>query len=410
MPITLLPALLILAACSPPEVAGGNDDAVTTLALAAAPGSMGPNLASGPDGTIVLSWIEPGAEGHALRYSSLVNDTWTSPRTVASGKNWFVNWADFPSVVPVSDVLWGAHWLVSQEAGGYAYDIHAAVSADAGDTWSDTIIPHNDGTDTEHGFVSLFPDSAGLGMVWLDGRKMVNDYDETDKLASGMTLRSGTFGTDLLPYKDALVDDLVCDCCQTDIAVTNDGPVAVYRNRTIDEIRDIYVSRRESGEWQPGIAVNDDHWEIDACPVNGPVIKAQRSTVVVAWFTAPNESPRVRVAWSDDSGRSFGEAIDVSGDRPLGHVGSALLPNGNLALSWLRSTGQGGAELLLTLVSPSGDVAPPFVVESAVDVFAFSVPQLGLHGDKLLVAWTTETGGTFGVASALIPTRLLANE
>jgi hypothetical protein len=371
---------------------------------------MGPNLAVGPDGHIVLSWIEPDGDGHALRYASLIDGAWTAPRTVAKGDNWFVNWADFPSVVPVSETLWGAHWLVRQPAGGYAYDIHTSVSRDGGTTWSDPVIPHNDNTDTEHGFVSLFSDSGGLGMVWLDGRKMVNEYDESDVRTSGMTLRSGTFGQDLLPYKDALVDDLVCDCCQTDVALTSDGPVAVYRNRTTDEIRDIYVSRREFGEWQPGHAVNDDHWQIDACPVNGPVIQADGNTVVVAWFTAPEESPEVKVAWSGNSGRSFQEPIRVTSDRPLGHVGAVLLPDGDLALSWLRATGKGGAELLVTRVSSSGAVAAPYVIEEAVDIFAFSVPQLNLDGDDLVVVWTTNSDGISGIGSALVPTGLLTAE
>ncbi len=402
--LTILTVVTALAAgCGPREAAKGAAESASVLPLAAKAGSMGPNLIAGADGSIVLSWIEPDGEGHALRHSSLVNGAWTDPRTVTSGENWFVNWADFPSVVPISDTLWGAHWLVSKEAGGYAYDIHASLSADGGSTWSEATIPHNDQTDTEHGFVSLFGDSGRLGMLWLDGRKMVNDYDDSDKGASGMTLRTGTFDQDMLPFKDALVDDLVCDCCQTDIALTGDGPIAVYRNRTVGEIRDIYVARREFGEWLPGQPVNDDHWEIAACPVNGPVIQADDSTVVVAWFTAPDEAPRVNVAWSDDSGRSFAEPIEVTNDRPLGHVGGVLLANGDLAVSWLRSNGEGGAELLLTRVSSSGNMTTPHVLKAAADVFAFSVPQLSRVGDNLIVAWTTEKDGEFGVASAIVP-------
>jgi len=371
---------------------------------------MGPNLIRSADGTIVLSWIEPEGDGHALRHSILQSGAWSDPRTVVTGDNWFVNWADFPSVVPIFESLWAAHWLVSQEAGGYAYDIHTAVSADAGNTWSESIIPHTDETDTEHGFVSIFPDSAGIGMVWLDGRKMVNEYDETDKTASGMTLRSATFDQELLPFKEALVDDLICDCCQTDIAITADGPIAVYRNRTVNEIRDIYVSRREFGEWQPGHAVGDDNWEIAACPVNGPVIQAVGSTVAVAWFTAPNDSPRVKVAWSNDSGRTFAAPVDVALDRPLGRVGATLLPNGDLALSWLRSTGTGGAELLLSRISRSGEFSPPHVLEEAADVFAFSVPQLTRAGDDLISVWTVEVDGAYDIASAIVPLSALAAE
>ena len=151
---------------------------------------MAPNMVTGPAGTTVLSWIEPASQGHALRYSVLQASGWDTAKQVASGNNWFVNWADFPSVVPLDGDRWAAHWLVSQPEGGYAYDVSVALSADGGQTWSSPFLPHFDATPTEHGFVSLFPDSGGVGLVWLDGRKMVNEYDENDVAASVMTLRS----------------------------------------------------------------------------------------------------------------------------------------------------------------------------------------------------------------------------
>jgi len=364
-------------------------------------------MVTGPAGEVVLSWLEPTETGNALSFSTLGDTGWSDKRTITSADNWFVNWADFPSVVPLSDHLWAAHWLASQPAGGYAYDVVAALSLDGGETWSEAFIPHTDGTPTEHGFVTLFPDGAGLGMVWLDGRKMVNEYDENDVASSGMTLRAATFGSDRLPIGEALVDDLTCDCCQTDVALTAEGPVVVYRDRTTDETRDIYVSRREFGEWQPGTAVSDDDWEIPACPVNGPIIRADGKTVAVAWFTAADDQPMVKVAWSGDSARSFSTPIVVDAERPLGHVGAALLPDGDLAVTWHRAAGQGGASLMLARVDRNFGVVATYPLVAAADVFAFSVPQLVASGDDLIAVWTTETDGEFGIRSARIPLQLV---
>ena len=225
--VVLLSLATLVAGCGYGPGADTDTDETTVLQLAAAAGSMSPNLAAGPDGTTVLSWIEPEGTGHALRYSVFDDHAWSDTRTVVTGDNWFVNWADFPSVVPVSDSDWAAHWLVRREAGGYAYDIHAAFSADGGKSWSQPFLPHTDDTDTEHGFVTIFPDLDGIGMVWLDGRKFVNEYDENDVAASGMTLRSAVFDLDGIAKNEVLVDDLICDCCQTDVAVTSRGPVAV---------------------------------------------------------------------------------------------------------------------------------------------------------------------------------------
>jgi hypothetical protein len=44
--------------------------------------------------------------------------------------------------------------------------------------------------------------------------------------------------------------------------------------------------------------VHSDNWKIDACPVNGPAIAATGRRVAVAWFTAANDTARVKLAFS----------------------------------------------------------------------------------------------------------------
>lgn len=370
-------------------------------------GSMAPNLAIGMDGTPVLSWIEPDGDGDALRFSVFVDEKWSQVRTVVSGDNWFVNWADFPSVVPIAGSRWAAHWLVRREAGGYAYDIHAAFSDDAGESWSEPFIPHTDDTDTEHGFVTLFPDEDGIGMIWLDGRKFVNEYDENDVAASGMTLRAAVFGGDRIASKEMLVDDLICDCCQTDVAITPEGPVAVYRDRSVDEIRDIYLTRYINGEWQAGRPVGDDGWDIPGCPVNGPVVQANGSQLSVAWFSGSDGLSKVQVVWSDDAGATTSSPLEVVTGGLLGHVGGALLPSGDMVISWLSTAEGGSANLHLRRVTPSGETGPAKIIAEATGVAAFSVPQVALVGEDLLLVWTDASGEDSLVKTALVPLQFL---
>ena len=122
-----------------------------------------------------------------------------------------------------------------------------------------------------------------------------------------------------------LVDEDVCDCCQTDVARTSAGPIVVYRDRTGDEVRDIYVTRLVGGEWEPGRPVAEDGWTISGCPVNGPQLSSSGDTVVVAWFTAPEQRPVVYLAFSRDGGESFGDRIRVDEGDPLGRVDVELL-------------------------------------------------------------------------------------
>ena len=68
------------------------------------------------------------------------------------------------------------------------------------------------------------------------------------------------------------LDSATCDCCQTSIAVTNKGPVVVYRDRSDKEVRDIYIARKINGIWGVPTPIHNDGWEINGCPVNGPKV------------------------------------------------------------------------------------------------------------------------------------------
>jgi len=392
----------MLTACNGPSSTEPATTAWQSVPVPATAGSMAPNLENGPNGELVLSWLEPTDTGHRLRFSSWIGGEWSAATTVSSGDHWFINWADFPSVLPVSDDLWAAHWLASQPEGGYAYDVKVSLSADKGETWSDAIIPHADGTATEHGFVTLFPSGDDVGLVWLDGRKMINEFDINDVTASGMTLRAATLDSSGRITNDTQLDDLTCDCCQTDVAQSNQHTLAVFRDRSTDEIRDIQAVRHDGSEWTGPSAVSKDNWEIAACPVNGPVVEAQGSQVAVAWFTAANDKPLVKVSWSKNSGKSFAAPTIVSEDRARGHVGAAMLDNDTVVVSWLRALDQGKAELVLRRVSRNGDLSDEISITQSVDIAARSVPQLARVNDRIVVAWTSLNNETMTIASASI--------
>ena len=377
------------------------DSLVRPLSEVGEVGSLAPFLARGYDGTLVMSWIEPREDGHMLQFATLQDQVWSAPRTVASGDNWFVNWADFPAVVPISENLWGAHWLVRQPAGGYAYDVHLATSHDNGDTWSDSVLAHRDNTETEHGFVSFYPLDSGFGFVYLDGRKAANEFTENPN-DTGMTLRAATLSSEGELANEEIVDSLICDCCQTDVAMTSDGAIAVYRNRTEAEIRDIHVTRRIDGQWTEGKAIHDDGWEIHGCPVNGPEIAASGSDVAVAWFTAANDMPRVQFARSSDSGKTFTDPVNIASGELLGHIGMTLDKQGDAWVIWQQSAGEGQAELNLRRVFADNDLDQVHTIVAKGAVAAFSVSQIMAHEDHLILAWTEGGYGDTRIVSAAI--------
>jgi hypothetical protein len=370
----------------------------------AGPRSGEPNLFAAADGTVYLTWFEQDetAEGHALRFATLNPehpDGWSAPQTVAAGRDFWVNWADFPSLHALPSGALAVHWPERSGSGTYDYDVMVSWSMDAGRTWSEPVIPHRDGVPAEHGFLSFFPvDSETLGAVWLDGRHYVGwDHALGHVGTPGrpddpeMSLRFTTLTPSSPPElglgPEELLDARICDCCQTSAALTDLGPVIVYRDRSPDEVRDISILRREAGRWTSPRTVHEDGWEIAACPVNGPMVAAHGASVAVAWFTAEGERPRVQVAFSADAGDSFAAPIRVDAGDPGGRVAITLLESGDAVVSWLERRAEGG-EILMRRVTPGGEVGPIAVIATSSTVRSSGFPRMVRSGNHLIFAWT----------------------
>lgn len=354
-------------------------------------GSRWPGLSSDADG-VVLSWLEPDAEGRwSLRMSRLEVEQWSPVRTVASEETrpFFVNWADFPSVWAGGDGLLTAHWLVRGTEGGYDYGIRTAFSRDGGATWSEPWTPHEDGTPTEHGFVSMVPLPGGkVGMTWLDGRKGADLPPGRSEGAVEMTLRFRQASATGEPGPEVLLDGRICDCCQTDAAVTDRGPVVVYRNRTEEEVRDIYLTRKGRDGWTEGHAVHADGWVFPACPVNGPSVDASGESVVVAWFTGANQRAAVYAAFSDDAGDSFGTRIRIDEGNPLGRVDVLMLADGSALVSWIERTGA-GADIRARKLGRDGSLGEPLVISGTSAGRDSGFPRMAKDPEGGVVfAWT----------------------
>ena len=392
-PKYLLLATILLAGCGPsPETA--QLASVNIIQSPTGAGASLPRLTAAPDGRIWLSWVEPGEETDAnqLLFSVLDGEQWAQPVSVVYGTDWFINWADFPSVAAMGEKRVAAHWLTKKPGGVYAYDVSMAMSDDGGITWGSIVTPHIDGTATEHGFVTLFPVDEDIGAVWLDGRNMVQG-GETDAAndhahGGGMTLRYGRLDMAGRLVDEALLDELTCDCCQTGATVADSGPVVVYRDRTEDEIRDIYVTAYRDGSWTKPYSVANDDWHMTACPVNGPAIDSRRDQVAIAWFTAARDRPRVQVAFSNDGGRTFGESVEIDAGKVLGRVGLAMRDDGSAVVSWLAMPDGELAAIHYRLVTTSGDPGPIGTVANVSGARRSGVPQISIEGDRLVFAWT----------------------
>ncbi len=347
-----------------------------------------PNLTRSPQGEVYLSWVEAGEmDAHVLKFSRWNGTGWAAPGTIAEGTGWFVNWADFPSVVAGEEGWLAAHWLAKSGEDTYAYNVNIAISRDGGQSWRAPLVPHDDGTPTEHGFVSLLPLDDHLLAVWLDGRNYVHAESDAPLEPRGMTLRAAVIGSDGTIRESALLDALTCDCCQTSAAPTAHGAIVAYRDRSAEEIRDIAVVRYENGQWSAPQTVHQDGWQINGCPVNGPALAAADSRVALAWYTEAAPSPRVLLAFSQDAGRSFGAPVVVDDRQPIGRVDVALDEDGGALVSWVAVVGD-SAEIRLRKIYPDATGSAAVPIARTVSSRASGFPHLVRSGKQLIAAWT----------------------
>ncbi|WP_024891973.1 sialidase family protein [Luteimonas huabeiensis] len=374
--------------------------------LPAQPGSSAPDLTVAPDGRVLLSWIDsqPGRR-HLFRFSNWwpADVRWDSaPKTIAVGNRMVVNWADTPHILATPDGALWAHWLQKNGDAPYAYDVALTRSRDGGASWSPPVLPHDDGTATEHGFVALWPQGESLlGLAWLDGRATAGAHAAADGEADAhegggaMALRAALFDGALQPVLASTLDTRVCDCCQTDVAVTAKGPLLVYRGRSPDEVRDILATRLQGNVWTAPRRVHADGWTMPACPVNGPAVAADGDAVVVAWYTEAGGAPQVRLARSLDAGDTFQAPLTLDeGAAVLGRVAVALDAQQARVL-WLREE-NGAQSLWLARYTPdlARELERVQVAALQGGGRATGFPRLAVSGGIAHVVWTDVVDGS----------------
>lgn len=351
---------------------------------------------TGDEGQVYLSWVAQNSDLtlSTLFFAQLNEDgrTWQEPIAVASGTNWFNNWADFPSVLINTDYI-TAHFLQKSGSGIYDYDVKLTFSSNNGETWLKPFTAHNDGINAEHGFVSMTRlDNGNMLISWLDGRHTktsshTDSHSEDHGHSGSMTLRAAEFSPEGTALNRWGLDDRVCECCQTSAALTSNGPAVVYRNRSTHEHRDIFITRLVDDMWTDPVPVHTDGWKIAGCPVNGPVIKAKNGNVAVAWFTGKDQIHQIKLATSIDSGATFAKPIIVAEDNALGRLSMVFLANQDIVVSWVRNVSE-RTELVLSRYSFDGKFLGDTVVTSINKSRRSGFPVITVANNSVFVTWT----------------------
>lgn len=345
-----------------------------------------PYLTTDKNGNLLHSWVEKSKDTTVLKSSTLINDEWSTPNAIAKGTDWFVNWADYP-MISANEEGRMAHFLAKNATGTYSYDVNLVTEQQ--NQWSKNFIPHDDGTPTEHGFVTMLPlTDSTFQVAWLDGRNTGgNSHDDHGHGDGAMTLRTAVIGLDGTITEEAELDNRTCDCCQTGGAITSKGPVLVYRDRSELEIRDIYITRKVNGKWTPPAPIAQDNWNIAGCPVNGPKADALDEALGVAWFTAADGQSQVKVIFSNDAGETFGQPITLDQTMPLGRVDLVMVDKQSAMVSWLTQE-NGKTVIKAQKVFTNGTTETPVIISKTSESRGSGFPQMAKVENEIYFAWT----------------------
>jgi hypothetical protein len=335
--------------------------------------------------TLLLSFVTETDTLATLYYSELIDNQWSTPEAITSGSDWFVNWADYPQIAK-NGKNYIAHILQKSDTATFAYDVMVTQKQEGG-SWSTPFKIHSDTTKTEHGFVSYAPFGESQFLVnWLDGRNTSGGHH--DHGGEPMTLRAAIVNPDGSIENEYLLDDSVCDCCQTSSVMTANGSVVVYRDRSDEEIRDISIVRFEDGKWSAPVSVYHDKWQIHGCPVNGPQVTSLNENVAVIWFTAAGMENRVNLAFSKNSGTDFETPIRIDTGEPLGRVDISFIDTENVVVSWMEDEGD-ETFIKFRKVNLNGQLGEIFTLANTSDSRASGFPQMAVLNGNVYFAWTS---------------------
>lgn len=344
------------------------------------------HLAKTADDHLIVSWVETDAETSTAKFTILEDQGWSVPLTVikVNGKL-----ADPPVVLGLSDGSLAAAWMpyIRGATDRYAADIYLARSIDGGLTWGPALKPYGNDAHIYDAQLSLaaLPDSR-LALVWTDMRH-ASHAPGADKKDNRYQLMATVIGKDWQASPEMVLDNDVCSCCRSFTAALGEQLVTVYRDHAEGEIRDTSAVRWQASGKPLITNVHADGWVIGGCPSNGPSIDMAPSNSVAAWFTAADGQGRIKLAFSQDGGISFGQPIEVD-DQASGYANAVLLKDGNALVSW-RSRKGPEDELRVAKVTTAG------VISRQTTLYRGGFPKwpskyLGTIriGNHVYVAWT----------------------
>jgi len=243
-------------------------------------------------------------------------------------------------------------------------------------------------------FLAVAP-NGDLYAAWLDFRDPQHTAPGTSHVYLTRSTDKGATWSKNIP-----VANNVCPCCRPAIAFGAGGEVFVaWRNVDAGDVRDmtLAVSTDNGATFGKPVLMANDNWKISGCPHTGPQLVVKGKRLYAAWHSeGDGANPGIRVAWSDDNGKTFSKPLIASGAvNDTNHPSLSLSEDGRLLLVFqgrepAEKEGWGPVRAFLVEIYDNGAASIPSVIPGSKKTAQFPTVVAGTVG-RVFVAWTEAT-------------------
>jgi hypothetical protein len=297
-------------------------------------------------------------EGHTIYFAGSGDGgrTFSSPVAVPSHGSLALGRHRGPRIAIAGEAL-VVTAIVAGEPG--AGDLFAWRSTDDGHSWSAPVRLNHVAASAREGLHGLSGGGRVVTAAWLDLR-----VPGTHLRAAVSNDAGATWSEDRLVYESP--SGTICQCCHPSAAVSPKGDVSVMFRNSLEGSRDLYLTTSHDGghTFEPAAKLGNGTWELDGCPMDGGALGVDgRGAIATVWrcekevFFARPGQPEERIgtgrdpaialvrndAWSvafrDDDGVSLidgksseKQSLAVGGQAPV----LVALDDGSWLVAWER--------------------------------------------------------------------------
>ena len=390
----------------------------TTVSLAGHK-AMAPEIAVGPDGAIVVVWVERTPQGEQLQAAGAASkeghthlaetDAWLA-RSTDGGKTFTapvrINgtagavWgfpASKPRVMVSKDgaihIFYPGNHVVEKTDMAIVLPMYTR-STDQGRTFSEptvlgAVLTKDNSAVVKGGLSNAecfgtmtIDDRGGVYAYWIDTRDM-SDTVPNGKIFSAVSLDNGaTFSKDFEVFpSDA------CPCCQ--ITATTDagrifmGSRQVSAKGTRDSV--VAVSTHRGRTVAPRVPWGGARWPIEACPLKPTALAVSGDTVIAASYDGGATPQAAYVSRSGDGGKSFAPAVQLHPGAAVSDAPVLAALDGKIVAAWHAKT-EGDRRVWLAVSRDDGRTfSAPVEIPAPAGTGIF--PVLATRDGGIQIAW-----------------------